>query len=48
MSIQLAPNASAPRAASPPVLARLAPATMPRVLQSAKAPAQLSFFFKRA
>ncbi len=46
MSIQLAPNASAPRAASHPVLARPAP-TPPRVLQSARAPAQLSFFFKR-
>jgi hypothetical protein len=47
MSIQLAPNASAPRAASHPVLARPAPAAVPRVLQSAKAPAQLSFFFRR-
>lgn len=47
MSIQLAPNATAPRNAAPPVLARPAAATVTRVLQSARAPAQLSFFFKR-
>jgi hypothetical protein len=48
MSIQLAPNASAARSPAPPVLAKPAAATVPRVLQSARAPAQLSFFFKRA
>ena len=47
MSIQLAPNTSPARDAGRPVAARLAPATVPRVLQSARAPAQLSFFFKR-
>jgi len=46
MSIQLAPNASAARTASPAVLPRPMQATVPRVLQSARAPAQLSFSFK--
>ena len=46
MSIQLAPNTT-PARDGRPVAARLAPAIVPRVLQSARAPAQLSFFFKR-
>jgi hypothetical protein len=46
MSIQLAPNASAARSASPAVAPRPATPAAPRVLQSARAPAQLSFFFK--
>jgi hypothetical protein len=46
MSIQLAPNASVRREASRPP-ARPAAVTPPRVLQSARTPAQLSFFFKR-
>ena len=47
MSIQLAPNTqSAPLAPqSGPV--KMASGTLPRVLQSARAPHQLSFFFKR-
>ncbi len=47
MSIQLAPNTAPARAGSRPVAARPAPPTVPRILQSARAPAQLSFFFKR-
>jgi hypothetical protein len=47
MSIQLAPNASPARQAGRPVAARPAPHSTPRVLQSARAPAQLSFYFKR-
>jgi hypothetical protein len=47
MSIQLAPNTPTPRGVAPAVSARPAPATAPRVLQSARAPHQLSFFFKR-
>ena len=46
MSIQLAPNTAPVRYAEKPA-ARPAPAGVPRVLQSARAPAQLSFFFKR-
>ncbi len=47
MSIQLAPNASVARSASPAASPpRPTPVTVPRVLQSARAPAQLSFFFK--
>jgi hypothetical protein len=47
MSIQLAPNASAARSAGAAAAApRPAVPTVPRVLQSARAPAQLSFFFK--
>jgi hypothetical protein len=47
MSIQLAPNASPARDAGRPAAARPALPTPPRILQSARAPAQLSFFFKR-
>ena len=47
MSIQLAPITTPVRDVGRPVAARMAPATAPRVLQSARAPAQLSFFFKR-
>jgi hypothetical protein len=47
MSIQLAPNTTPVRDAGRPAVARMAPATAPRILQSARAPAQLSFFFKR-
>jgi hypothetical protein len=47
MSIQLAPNTSTPRGVVPAVSARPVPAAAPRVLQSARAPHQLSFFFKR-
>ena len=47
MSIQLAPNTTPVRDAVRPVAARVAPTTVPRVLQSARAPAQLTFFFKR-
>jgi hypothetical protein len=46
MSIQLAPNASAARTANPAIVPRPAVPSAPRVLQSARAPAQLSFFFK--
>jgi len=46
MSIQLAPNVCVVRTASPAASPRPAPVTVPRVLQSARAPAQLSFFFK--
>ncbi len=46
MSIQLAPNTSPRREATPPQV-RPAAVTPPRVLQSARTPAQLSFFFKR-
>ena len=46
MSIQLAPHTAPARHAEKPV-ARPAPAIAPRVLQSSRAPAQLSFFFKR-
>jgi hypothetical protein len=48
MSIQLAPNASPVRDAARPVAVRPMPPTPPRILLSARAPAQLSFFFKRA
>lgn len=47
MSIQLAPNASPARDGGRPVAARPVLPSMPRILQSARAPAQLSFFFKR-
>ena len=47
MSIQVAPNTHTAHNASRPAVARVAPATVPRVLQSARAPAQLSFYFKR-
>jgi hypothetical protein len=47
MSIQLAPNTQTVHNAVRPVPARAAAATPPRVLQSARAPAQLSFCFKR-
>jgi hypothetical protein len=51
MSIQLAPNTqtvhNAVHNAARSTAARVAPATLPRVLQSARAPAQLSFCFKR-
>ena len=46
MSIQLAPNTTPARSARPAVAAPPTPAA-PRVLQSARPPAQLSFFFKR-
>jgi hypothetical protein len=46
MSIQLAANAPARREASRAPMRPLA-VTPPRVLQSARTPAQLSFFFKR-
>jgi hypothetical protein len=46
MSIQLAPNAPVRREVTRPQ-ARPAALTPPRVLQSARTPAQLSFFFKR-
>ena len=48
MSIQLAPNAAPTAHAGRPAAARAAPSTAPRILQSARAPAQLSFFFKKA
>jgi hypothetical protein len=48
MSIQRAPNTPAKRDGAPPVAAKPAVPTLPRILQSARAPAQLSFFFKRA
>jgi hypothetical protein len=48
MSIQLAPNAPPKRDGAPPVAAKPAAPTPSRILQSARAPAQLSFFFKRA
>jgi hypothetical protein len=47
MSIQVAPNTHAAQNTGRPAAARVAPVTAPRVLQSARAPAQLSFFFKR-
>ena len=47
MSIQLAPNTSPSRDGARPAAARLAPPAAPRILQSARAPAQLNFFFKR-
>ena len=47
MSIQLAPNTQTVHNAVRPASPRVAPATVPRVLQSARAPAQLSFYFKR-
>lgn len=48
MSIQLAPNATAKRSVGGAPMARDArPGTTPRVLASARTPAQLSFFFKR-
>ena len=47
MSIQLAPHTQTVHNAARPPAARVAPATVPRVLQSARAPAQLSFCFKR-
>ena len=47
MSIQLAPNTSPARDGGRPAIARPAPPSVPRILQSARAPAQLSFFFKR-
>ena len=47
MSIQLAPNASPARDAGRPAAARPQAPSVPRILQSARAPAQLSFFFKR-
>ncbi len=47
MSIQVAPNTHAAHNVGRPVAARAAPASVPRVLQSARQPAQLSFFFKR-
>ena len=47
MSIQLAPNASPARDRARPVAAKVTPLTLPRILQSARAPAHLNFFFKR-
>jgi hypothetical protein len=47
MSIQLAPNTAVRREAHPVAPTRPAALTPPRVLQSARTPAQLSFFFKR-
>ena len=47
MSIQLAPNTQTVHNAVRPMAARVVPATVSRVLQSARAPAQLSFCFKR-
>jgi hypothetical protein len=47
MSIQVAPNTHTAQNTGRPAAARVAPATVPRVLQSARAPAQLSFYFKR-
>ena len=47
MSIQLAPNTQTVHNAARPAPTRVAAATLPRVLQSARAPAQLSFCFKR-
>ena len=45
MTIHLAPNAAPARqGAQPPARPS---ATPPRILQSARAPAQLSFYFKR-
>jgi hypothetical protein len=50
MSIQLAPNATPSAQAGRPAAARpiTVTVTAPRILQSARAPAQLSFFFKKA
>jgi len=49
MSIQVAATAHAAHSASrpAPAPAKAPPAATPRVLQSARQPAQLSFFFKR-
>ncbi len=47
MSIQLAPHTSSPRVASQSAAVKPASSAAPRVLQSARAPHQLSFFFKR-
>ena len=47
MSIQLAPNTNGSQAVTQAAASRPASATAPRVLQSARQPAQLSFFFKR-
>ena len=47
MSIQLAPNTPGPRMALQSAAIKPASSTQPRVLQSARAPQQLSFFFKR-
>ena len=47
MSIQLAPHTSGPCSVPQATAAKPAATTPPRVLQSARAPAQLSFFFKR-
>jgi len=47
MSIQLAPNTPGPRMAPQSAAVKPASSTPPRVLQSARAPHQLSFFFKR-
>ena len=47
MSIQLAPNTQTVHNAVRPAATRVAAAIVPRVLQSARAPAQLSFCFKR-
>lgn len=46
MSIQLSPPTPGYREAARPQ-ARQAPIAPPRVLQSARIPAQLSFYFKR-
>lgn len=47
MSIQLAPNTQSAPLAPQSGLVKAASSTPPRVLQSARAPHQLSFFFKR-
>ncbi len=48
MSIQLAPNATATRCVGgAPLVRDPKPGNPPRVLASARTPAQLSFFFKR-
>lgn len=48
MSIQLAPNATATRSVGGAPIARdPKPSNAPRVLASARTPAQLSFIFKR-
>lgn len=46
MTIRLAPSTHSPSVVNRAPL-RAAPVTVPRVLQSARAPAQLNFFFKR-
>ena len=48
MSIQLAPNATPSAQAGRPAAARPLTVTAPRILPSARAPAPLSFFFKKA